>query len=425
MPDQNEINPTAEKLKLKKLMPTSLSSAELSQLSNQLKRRAFFSAKVYQADVLQRLQDLTVRLADVKEVSIEGQPVSRAGISLPKARLAAREYLDSISYKAEGEGMQDLRSEGRLNLIYKTNLQQAQGMGYAAAGNEPAVLDAFPCVELKRVAYRKVPRGTEEGEPDGYWQERWVEAGGELVGEDGDRMVCKKDDSIRGEVSELDAYGPPGFNSGYDWVDVDRAEAVALGVIDEDEDSEAANLSMSEELPASLDELLTSAVADALTDKIISNIFASEGVGHEFHGNQWTGQMYHGTDKEFQEFDDAKMGSTTDEGWLGQGHYFSTDPKIGRTNKFTMQRTGELENPLRLKMTNWSGDKKAIVRKSLGLKPDATAKQVTDAAKEQGHDGVMLDYSSLGYNHNEIVVFKKTSIKASQAANVISLEVAA
>lgn len=35
--------------------------------------------------------------------------------------------------------------------------------------------------------------------------------------------------------------------------------------------------------------------------------------------------FYHGTNEEFDEFDQSKIGSSTDPGWLGAGFYFYTD----------------------------------------------------------------------------------------------------
>ena len=36
-------------------------------------------------------------------------------------------------------------------------------------------------------------------------------------------------------------------------------------------------------------------------------------------------KFYHGTNQEFDIFDDSKIGSSTDPGWLGTGFYFYTD----------------------------------------------------------------------------------------------------
>ena len=50
-------------------------------------------------------------------------------------------------------------------------------------------------------------------------------------------MICGKDDPIAEQVSDFGLpYGAPGLDSGYGWEDIDREEAVALGVLDKNGD---------------------------------------------------------------------------------------------------------------------------------------------------------------------------------------------
>ena len=151
------------------------------------------------------------------------------------ARQDLKIILRSLHYQAPDgkEGtIEDLGSDARLNLSVQTSADLARGYGQFKQGLSEVGLDMFPCMELRRAETREVPRGTKEGYPDEYWQRKWKGLGGTLY--EG-RMICAKDDPIGEEVSDFGLpYGPPGLDSGYDWFDIDREEAVALGVLDKD-----------------------------------------------------------------------------------------------------------------------------------------------------------------------------------------------
>lgn len=125
--------------------------------------------------------------------------------------------------------------------------------------------------------------------------------------------------------------------------------------------------------------------------------------------------FFHATNAEFEDFDDAKIGSTTDSGFLGRGFYFSTDKKVGGTAfKRTMERKLHIEKPLELSYPKWGADKNKLVRDALGLPKEATPAEVTAAAKSLGYDAVFLSYSPVGYHHTEAVVFDTKTIKRSE-----------
>ena len=161
-----------------------------------------------------------------------GQNINEADM-----RVNLKELLRSLDYVApEGkEGtIEDLGSDARLNLIVQTCADLACGCRWREEGLSEVGLDEWPCQELLRVESRYVPRGTEEGYPDQYWQRKWKELGGTLYDS---RMICGKDDPIAEQVSDFGLpYGAPGLDSGYGWEDIDREEAVALGVLDKNGD---------------------------------------------------------------------------------------------------------------------------------------------------------------------------------------------
>jgi hypothetical protein len=121
---------------------------------------------------------------------------------------------------------------------------------------------------------------------------------------------------------------------------------------------------------------------------------------------------YHGTDVEFPEFDDKKA-NQRDEGWLGKGHYFSTDENVARANKYVAETEVNLKNPFSINLPSFSTDKRTVIREALKLPKDATSEEVTATLKKLGHDGVSLDYSPTGYNHKELLAFtgKQAKIK--------------
>jgi len=115
-------------------------------------------------------------------------------------------------------------------------------------------------------------------------------------------------------------------------------------------------------------------------------------------------EAYHGTNTKFNKFDDV-LANTRDEGWLGKGHYFSTDPNVARANKYVANVDLEANKPYELSMPNFSTDKRELIRSALNLEKTASAKDVTNKLKELGHDSVVLDYSPTGYNNKEVLVF--------------------
>lgn len=119
---------------------------------------------------------------------------------------------------------------------------------------------------------------------------------------------------------------------------------------------------------------------------------------------------FHGSPHSFDKFQIGKSGTTTDSGFLGRGLYFSTDQNVAApfANKYSVKL--KLGSSLHLEMTTWGGDKKKLIRDALGLSLNVTAEQVSKAARDRGFDSVILDYSPLGYKHQEIVVFDESMV---------------
>lgn len=217
--------------KVKALLPTALKSAEIMQFPAQVRERAMLSAQTLSAEYLQSISDKVETMLNPKTVLRDGVPVTQ-GLDTATARLELKKFLQGISYTPPSDKagtIEDLSSDGRLNLVLKMNVQMAQGYGNWKQGQDATVLDEFPAQELFRAEARKVPRE---------WIERWRGAGGKVfAGGDGEkgRMIALKNDPIWTEISAFGLPYPPfDFNSGMDVRDVDRGEAIALGLIDRD-----------------------------------------------------------------------------------------------------------------------------------------------------------------------------------------------
>lgn len=123
-------------------------------------------------------------------------------------------------------------------------------------------------------------------------------------------------------------------------------------------------------------------------------------------------EVYHGTDTGFSGFDPRAIGSATDAGQLGRGFYSSTDPNVGRANKITMPLKAKVENPLTLSLDTWGSDKTKLVREALGLPDNIGAQGISDALRARGYDSVILDYSPVGYRHQEVMVLEPTQYRS-------------
>ena len=201
------------------VLPTSMSSAELSGLSTAIRERSLFSAHTIFED---HLHNIGTVIDDI----LGGRLDATKGRELLQDSLAGTDYDPG---KHEG-GLQDLGSDERLDLIIKTNVDMARGYGQWREGQDEAVLLAYPAQELYRLEKRREPRN---------WHLRWLNAAGEVGDETAaaalrnyGRMVAAKDSAIWTALSAFGTpYPPYDFNSGMDVRDVGYKQAVAMGVI--------------------------------------------------------------------------------------------------------------------------------------------------------------------------------------------------
>lgn len=204
-----------ESLEARSVFPTSGSTADLAKLDPAIRLRALFSATVTEVGILDEI-----------ESAVSSFTAGRVDQSTLRVHL--RDVVKRSGYRADPEDfgtLRDLTSDRRLNLILETNRQLAEGYGHHLEGQDPAILDEWPAQELVRVIDSKVKRN---------WKRRWIDAGGRFWAGP-HRMIALKNDPVWRRLSRFDLpYAPFDFNSGMDLSDVDRDEAVELGLIDED-----------------------------------------------------------------------------------------------------------------------------------------------------------------------------------------------
>lgn len=235
-----------------------LRTKEWSGMPLALRNTAQFSAGVESARVLERIQSGLLEAIRNERSEAKGQ---RLELGLPGTyKMDRQKFVVSIRNLAIEEGLipaedalegtlQDITSEARLDLIFRTQMAQARGYAFWKRGQNETILNAWPAQELVRVAPRVVPRD---------WESRWQEAGGLLaVGANGGgRMVALKEDEIWVRLSRFGVPWPPfDFNSGMGLRELDREEAISLGLLSGDEVLQSQEVNFDENLQASVSNL--------------------------------------------------------------------------------------------------------------------------------------------------------------------------
>ena len=188
----------ADKILQKALVGSDLDTKGWSQIQAGLRDRAFFSSQVTQAKILYAMRQNVAELV-------------KGGKSGSEVRRDLREYLASIGYDAgDNRGtIKDLMTKARLDVMMKTNADQARGYASHLLATSAGAILAFPAYKFVRVKERKMPRA---------WDERWKAAaqkvGWEGVARNGE-MIALKTSPIWTALSRFGNPFPPfDFNSG-------------------------------------------------------------------------------------------------------------------------------------------------------------------------------------------------------------------
>lgn len=257
---------------MKRILPTAAKSAEIAKLGPQILTRSTFSAQMAEVGPLVRLDRLITEMVSPISRTARGESVIDAGTF----RLEMRKALAEAGYtppKGKEGGLLDHRSDRRLNLILKMNLDSAYGYGQHVQGQDPDILDMWPCQELIRVESRK-----EERE----WVDKWVRKGGSLYPKNGGRrMIARKDDSIWSAISRFGTPYPPfDYNSGMGLRDVRRKEAEDLGVIKRSDIIKPDETRLTDNVEAAFPKGISSGLAEVLQQvfKVVGDRIILEGV---------------------------------------------------------------------------------------------------------------------------------------------------
>ena len=197
----------ATKLRAKRIDASGLTTAQRALVEARVNDACFFSSKVSDAKLLEKMRDYIAEAAEGKRFR------GRADfIATMRALMGASKTKDSGK-------LTDITSVRRLGLIFDFQQERLSAQLFLAQGEDEDHAWAFPCLELIRVSTRDNPRN---------WKARWTEAGGKLY--DG-RMVALRNDPIWRRISRFGSPVPPfDFNSGMGLEEVNRFEAEALGV---------------------------------------------------------------------------------------------------------------------------------------------------------------------------------------------------
>ena len=200
--------------------PSTRTSAEWERVAPALREKCFFSARVNDAEVLGKMRELIGKAVD----SSKRNP-NEALVSQDKFISEMKSFLASRGYTMGGSKLTDITSRRRLGLIYDMNVQEAREYAHYVRVQDADALDMYPAQEFVRVESRRVPRTD--------WPTRWRAAGGKIRG---GRMVALKSDSVWTNLSRFGRPYPPfDYGSGMGVEDIDREEAIELGLLPADE----------------------------------------------------------------------------------------------------------------------------------------------------------------------------------------------
>lgn len=199
-----------------------LTSDEWRTVPVALRERAFFSSRVESARFLDLAKGaLNDFLTGARETLPNGETVLKAGsradfVKQMQDFATANGLGDALpgqGGKPESRAITNIRSSGRLALIFDTQIQAAHDYGYWKQGMDADVLDAFPAQKFIRVIAVKEPRLDHAPFED--------------------KVALKTDVAFWVKINRdfNVPWGPWGWRCGHDVEDVGREEAEALGLL--------------------------------------------------------------------------------------------------------------------------------------------------------------------------------------------------
>ena len=241
MPAQSPFQAALAVLAAKRTLPSALSSAELrDRLSAQIREQALFSARTTSADYLESVREALRKMltgstgpGDSTDLASVRADLLKVAIGLGYDPLQGGFPDRPVAPLAEPGSLSDISSKSRMDLVLETNYRTSAGRAYRAAGLDPARAQTFPAWELVRIYTRTVERGSTPKTIG--WERRWMKAGGKLL--TGGRMVALKTEEVWSRLGSVESdglenpYPPFAFRSGMGLKEIDRKEAVRLGLL--------------------------------------------------------------------------------------------------------------------------------------------------------------------------------------------------
>ena len=231
-----------------------LRSADWARVPVALRQRAQFSAGVESARLLDAIQGrLSKQIALQREQLANGKQATFDRSSFIDAiRQIGREEGLTPQDPSKVGGLQDITSIPRLGLIYDMQNGLAQGHARWKLDQTEGALLLYPAQEFVRVESRDAPRQN--------WPERFAKAAADAGDTDAlgvfqrtGRMVALKTSGLWSKLSRFDVPWPPfDFQSGMGIEDVERDDAVDLGLMSADQTLKPAEEDFNSELQASV-----------------------------------------------------------------------------------------------------------------------------------------------------------------------------
>jgi hypothetical protein len=257
-------------------IPSALRTEGWSRVPLAVRERAFMSAGVEDAKVLQTIRSrlaMALQGVDKDVLREDGTPASYSREN------AIADIRKALGATGDSGRLTDITSYRRQKLIQDFQIEQAHAYGrYKQDLGTPALLDEYPAQALVRVEPRVHERD---------WQTRWQEAGNKVAWQGASRagldMIALKTSPIWAALSRFGTPFPPfDFQSGMGLEDVHRDRAIELGLIDKNWDAkkagEAALEGFNKDAQASMRGL------DAQTTGLLKDYLDGHGVDFKMQG---------------------------------------------------------------------------------------------------------------------------------------------
>ena len=132
-PDVQHFSGRENWISRRKNLTTSLGSREISEvMSAKIRAQAFFSARVAEGHILDRLRDVS-------------DAFTRGETGQAEARTRLKQFLVSEGYDPQNGSLSNLASTARLNLILEQNARMGYAVGRWQEGMDPDIKERFPC----------------------------------------------------------------------------------------------------------------------------------------------------------------------------------------------------------------------------------------------------------------------------------------